>query len=47
MLPQKYFCFKRSEIDSGALLGKKCDFCIIETESSFAITARSERHGHN
>ena len=41
------------EMDSGSLLGKICNFCMVETESSFAstgslcmaITARSEKHG--
>ena len=33
--PSKIFHFRRSEIDSGALLGKKCDFCMVKTESSF------------
>ena len=36
MLPRKIFNFRKSEIDSGALSDKKCDFCMVEIESSFA-----------
>ena len=34
--PRKIFNFRKSEIDSGALSDEKCDFCMVEIESSFA-----------